>query len=141
MFQLDECVYYIATLSLKKVTDSYNDTLKEYGVTRVQWIALYYIEKSEGISQSELADMMHGQESTIARLVGRMIKNGLVERKTDERDRRAVKLYCTPKGHEMYAILLKVCDSFYQNIIRDIPRNELDTFRSVLDRLVENSGN
>ena len=44
MFKLDECVYYIATLGLKKVTDTYNETFKKHGATRVQWIALYYIK-------------------------------------------------------------------------------------------------
>lgn len=139
MFQLDNCVYYLATLGLKKVTDSYNDTLKKYGATRVQWIALYYIEKSEGISQSVLAEMMQAQETTIARLTSRLIKNGFIERKTDPNDRRAVKLYCTDLGHEMYKTLLPVCDSFYQKIITDIPPEELKIFRSVMDRLVLNS--
>ncbi len=139
MFVLDNCVYYIASLGLKKVTDSYNDTIKSFGATRVQWIALYYIEKSEGIRQTELAEMMHSQETTIARLVGRLIKNGLIERRTDLGDRRAVKLYCTEEGHAMYQRLLPVCDGFYKQIIRDIPQDELEVFRSVLDRLVENS--
>ena len=139
MFVLDNCVYYIASLGLKKVTDSYNDTIRSFGATRVQWIALYYIEKADGIRQTELAVLMHSQETTIARLVGRLIKNGLVERRTDEEDRRAVKLYCTEEGHAMYRRLLPVCDGFYKKIIRDIPQDELEVFRSVLDRLVENS--
>ncbi|QEN08625.1 MarR family transcriptional regulator [Oceanispirochaeta crateris] len=139
MFQLDNCVYYIATLGLKKVTDSYNDILKNYGATRVQWIALYYIEKSDGIRRSALAEMMHSQETSIARLINRLVKNGFVERKTDPDDRRAVKIFCTDLGHQMYEKLLPVCDSFYKKIIKDIPKEELETFRSVLDRLVINS--
>lgn len=139
MFQLDNCVYYLATLGLKQVTDSYNQTLKDYGATRVQWIALYYIEKSEGLRQSDLAAMMHAKETTIARLTSRMVKNGLIERKTDPEDRRALKLHCTDEGHSMFRKLLPVCDSFYNKIIQDIPQKELDIFRSVLDRLVINS--
>lgn len=139
MFQLDNCVYYMATLGLKQVTECYNQTLKDYGATRVQWIALYYIEKSDGMRQSELAELMHAKETTIARLTGRLVKNGFIQRKTDPKDRRAVKLYCTEEGHIMYRKLLPVCDSFYQKIIQDIPQEELDVFRSVLDRLVINS--
>lgn len=139
MFQLDNCVYYLATLGLKQVTDSYNQTLKEYGATRVQWIALYYIERSDGLRQSELAELMHAKETTIARLTARLVKNGYIERKSDPKDRRAVKLYCTEEGHRMYGKLLPVCDSFYNKIIQDIPQEELDIFRSVLDRLVINS--
>lgn len=139
MFQLDNCVYYLATLGLKQVTESYNQILKDYGATRVQWIALYYIEKSDELRQSELATLMHAKETTIARLTGRLVKNGLIERKIDPKDRRAVKLFCTEEGHRMYTKLLPVCNSFYNKIIQDIPQEELDVFRSVLDRLVINS--
>lgn len=139
MFQLDNCVYYLATLGLKQVTDCYNKTLKDYGATRVQWIALYYIEKSGGLRQSELAELMHAKETTIARLTGRLVKNGYIVRITDPEDGRAVKLFCTDEGHSMYRKLLPVCNTFYNKIIQDIPQEELDIFRSVMDRLVINS--
>ena len=108
-FKQNSCVYYIASHGLKKITDCYNDTIKAYGATRVQWIALYYIENSDGIRQTELAEQMDSRETTIARLAGRLIKNGLVERRADDNDRRAVKLYCTEEGHAMYKRLLPVC--------------------------------
>ena len=141
MFKLDDCVYYMATLGLKKVTDTYNETFKKHGATRVQWIALYYIKKSQGIRQMDLADMMESQETTIARLVNRMEKNGLVEKHQDPNDGRAVKLYCTDQGLELFHELLPVCSDFFHNIIKDIPQEDLDTFKSVLDKLVTNSIN
>ena len=136
---MDECVYYMATLGLKKVTDTYNETFKKHGATRVQWIALYYIRKSQGIRQMDLADLMQAQETTIARLITRMVKNGLLEKKQCTEDGRAVKLYCTRRGMDMFETLLPVCDDFYRNIIADIPEKDLGIFRNVLDKLVENS--
>ena len=139
MFKLDDCIYYLATLGLKKVTDTYNETFKKHGATRVQWIALYYIRKSQGIRQMDLADLMQAQETTIARLISRMIKNGLIEKKTDPDDKRAVKLYCTEEGKEKFNELLPVCNDFYCHIIKGITQKDLDTFKMVLDKLVENS--
>lgn len=138
MFKLDDCVYYMATLGLKKVTDSYNNTFKKHGATRVQWIALYYIKKTQGIRQLELATMMESQETTIARLVNRMEKNNLIEKHQDPDDGRAVKLYCTAQGEALFTELLPVCNDFFNNIIIDIPQEDLDTFKTVLDKLVEN---
>ena len=139
MFKLDECIYYMATLGLKKVTDTYNETFKKHDATRVQWIALYYIRKSQGIRQMDLADLMQAQETTIARLITRMVGNGLIEKRPDQTDKRAVKLYCTKEGKKKFEILLPVCSDFYNNIIRDIPSQDMDTFKRVLDKLVENS--
>lgn len=139
MFKLDDCVYYMATLGLKKVTDKYNGTFKKHGATRVQWIALYYIKKSQGIRQMDLAEMMESKETTIARLVNRMEKNGLIEKQQDPHDGRAVKLYCTDQGNELFKVLLPVCSDFFNNIINDIPQEDLTIFKSVLDKLVDNS--
>ncbi|OQY35252.1 MAG: hypothetical protein B6241_01795 [Spirochaetaceae bacterium 4572_59] len=141
MFKLDDCVYYMATLGLKKVTDTYNKTFIKYGATRVQWIALYYIKKSQGIRQMDLADMMESQETTIARLINRMEKNRLIEKQHDPQDGRAVKLYCTDQGNELFKELLPVCKNFFKNITTDISKEDLDTFKNVLDKLVENSMN
>ena len=45
----------------------------------------------------DLAELMQSQETTIARLITRMIKNGLIEKKQCSKDGRAVKLFCTDK--------------------------------------------
>ena len=87
----------------------------------------------------DLADLMQAQETTIARLITRMVKNGLIEKRQCSKDGRAVKLYCTRKGVDMFETLLPVCDDFYRNIIVDIPEKDLEIFRNVLDKLVDNS--
>ena len=51
----------------------------------------------EGLKQSELAEMLDLQPITLTRLVDRLCANGMIERRADPNDRRAKRLYLTPR--------------------------------------------
>jgi len=64
-----------------------------YGITRAQWAVLAKVERSEGLKQSELAELMEMQPITLTRLVDRLCYNGWIERRGDDTDRRVNRLY------------------------------------------------
>src|SRR5262245_64226961 len=65
-------------------------------MTRAQWAVLARLQRSEGLKQSELADMLDLQPITLTRLLDRLSANGLIERRPDPDDRRANRLFLTP---------------------------------------------
>lgn len=67
----------------------------QFGMTRSQWAVLAKLERSEGLKQSELAELMDVQPITLTRLIDRLCDNGLIERRADADDRRAKRLYLT----------------------------------------------
>lgn len=98
MFDLDDCIGFITNRASKIIVDEFNRRLKSSGLTRVKWMALYYIGKEEGISQKELSHKMNVNESSIVRLLDRMEKEELSVRVRDTHDRRITKILLTPKG-------------------------------------------
>jgi MarR family transcriptional regulator for hemolysin len=64
-----------------------------YGITRAQWAVLAKVERTEGLKQSELAELMEMQPITLTRLIDRLCDNGWIERRGDETDRRVNRLY------------------------------------------------
>jgi MarR family transcriptional regulator for hemolysin len=67
-------------------------------MTRAQWSVLKRLEMKEGVKQAELAQQLDLQPITLARLVDKLAKLGLVERRDDPNDRRANRLYLTEKA-------------------------------------------
>jgi DNA-binding MarR family transcriptional regulator len=63
------------------------------GMTRAQWVILIRLERSPGLSQKELAELLEVEPITVARLVDRLALRGLVERRPDPRDRRIWRLH------------------------------------------------
>jgi MarR family transcriptional regulator for hemolysin len=63
------------------------------GMTRAQWIILARLDRQPGLSQNELAAVCEVEPITVARLVDRLQKRGLVERRPDPADRRIWRLH------------------------------------------------
>jgi len=139
MFILEDCVAYIASDAMKKITFVFNELLKKEGSTRVQWIALYYISGNEGINQSDLAKKMNLQTPTVARLIDRLEREKYVERYCSSEDRRILKLRCTEKGLELQKKMLPVGEFFSEQITDKLSVEEINTFLRVLTKLVDNS--
>ncbi len=72
-----------------------------HGMTRAQWILLIWLERQPGITQKELAEIIEVEPITIARLVDRLEKSGMVERRPDPRDRRIWRLHLRPPALPM----------------------------------------
>src|SRR3979411_94058 len=64
---------------------------RQFGMTRAEWAVLAKLEYSEGLKQTELADMLDLQPITLTRLVDRLCTSGLIERRggAGRRRRRA----------------------------------------------------
>jgi MarR family transcriptional regulator, transcriptional regulator for hemolysin len=61
----------------------------QFGITRAQWAVLVRLDRSEGLNQSELAEMLDLQPITLTRLLDKLSDSGLIERRPDPDDRRA----------------------------------------------------
>ena len=138
MFNLDRWVGYIADNSSKIICDAFSERVMKLGVTRVQWIALYYLGREESISQKELAERMNVKESSIARLLDRMERDGLVERIKNESDKRITNLRLTDRGKEYRIKLLPDGEKFEQLLYKGISDEEMQVFTTVLSKMINN---
>ena len=80
------------------------------GYTQSQWRVLWAISKAEGTSQAALAETLEMQPIALARILDRMEEAGLVERRPDPDDRRALKLYLTREAGPTIEVLRGIAD-------------------------------
>ncbi|SKC42981.1 DNA-binding transcriptional regulator, MarR family [Maledivibacter halophilus] len=104
----------------------------------MQWIALYYLGIQEHTNQKELSSRMNIKESTVARLVDRLERDGLVVRQRSEEDRRVYNLLLTKKGNEYRKELLPEGEKFNEIVSSNITEKEMQTFMTVLDKMINN---
>ncbi len=69
---------------------------RAHGLTRAQWIILLRLDRQPGLSQKELAEILEVEPITVARLIDRLERSGLVERRDDPADRRVWRLHLLP---------------------------------------------
>jgi MarR family transcriptional regulator for hemolysin len=112
---------------------------KTRGTTRAQWIVLFRLREKEGLSQVDLADVLELQPISLVRLLDRLVEHGLVERRSDPRDRRANRLFLTASGRQLADDLDSLRNAIATDVFQDVPaaslETSLQTLRDVKDRI------
>ena len=102
-FEIERCICYVTDGAMKLIAEALNNRLKSYNITRIQWIALYYIYREGPISQRELSIMMKVKDSSATRLIDRLERDGLVKRDKLPDDRRVIILSLSEEGAALFA--------------------------------------
>lgn len=138
MFDLDTCVGFTTSKTAKIVADAFNKRLVCLGITRVQWIALYFLGQDHWINQRELGQKMNIKEATVARLVNRMERDGYIVRYRDETDRRVWHIALTERGIEYRERLLPEGQKMSDICGKNISDEDMETFKTVLKQITRN---
>jgi DNA-binding MarR family transcriptional regulator len=112
---------------------------KERGTTRAQWIVLFRLRDQEGLSQVDLADVLELQPISLVRLLDRLVEHGLVQRRSDPRDRRANRLFLTAAGRQLADDLDSLRDAIAVDVLQGLStatiESNLKTLREIKERI------
>jgi DNA-binding MarR family transcriptional regulator len=139
MFNFDDCFALITSRSAKIFAAALERELKPYNVTRAQWIAMYYINNNENITQSQLANKISSKEPTVVRLIQKMESDGFLYRIGCGEDKRVKYLKLTEKGLRTCIDLDPVVEKFKNDIVAGIDEDNLQLLIDVLDKMVKNT--
>jgi MarR family transcriptional regulator for hemolysin len=122
--------FLFALFELQRVLRLYADKqARRFGLTRAQWAVLAKLERTEGLKQTEIADLMEMQPITLTRLIDKLCDAGLIERRSDETDRRVNRLYLTEAAKPLMAKLAILRGEITQTALASL--SNADTHRLV----------
>src|SRR5882724_12095442 len=105
---------------------------RQFGISRAQWGVLIRLDRSEGLKQSELAEILDLQPISLTRLLDRLCANGLIERRPDPDDRRANRLFLTPAAKPVMESLNHLGERLMTTVLEGI---EPETIELMLEQL------
>ncbi len=111
-------------------------TLADSGTHPGQAMCLRLLSANDGVSQRDLADMLHVARPTVTRMLQGMEKAGLVERRADEADQRLTRVYLTATGRDMEKEMGVAAAEYVNATIATLPEDD----RRELARLLEELG-
>jgi len=109
-----------------------------FNLTRAQWRALKRVSYSEGMTQSELAEVLELEPIAIGRVIDRLQKAGFIERRADPADRRAWRLYLTQRAHAVVDDMESISTKLFREAQRGISAADLKIMINVLARMKDN---
>ncbi len=97
---------------------------RAHGMTRAQWGILLWLEREPGLSQRQLSDLLEVEPITVARLVDRLERRALVERRADEADRRIWRLHLTDAARPVLGEIRDGRAAMLETLTQDMPAAE-----------------
>jgi MarR family transcriptional regulator for hemolysin len=124
--------------SAKAVSRAFNAALAEAGGSLPIWLVLTSLRGEQWRTQLELARSLGIEGPTLTRHLDGMERAGLVERRRDPSDRRAVQVELTDAGRELHNRLRTNVIAFDQRLREGLDQGELGDLRSILTKLEQN---
>lgn len=110
----------------------------QFGMTRAQWAVLVRLDRSEGLNQSELAEMLDLQPITLTRLLDKLCDSGLIERRPDPDDRRAKRLFLTSAARPLLEQLGTLGENTMASALEGVASEDIERMVSQLEIVREN---
>lgn len=99
---------------------------------------LYVLWQEDGISIKTLSDRCGLAITSLTTMLERMEKQGLIQRRQDENDKRKTLLFLTEKAHDLQKDYDAVSDRMGDIYYHGFSDKEIMQFESYLDRIREN---
>ncbi|MCH4542893.1 transcriptional regulator [Ochrobactrum sp. POC9] len=110
--------------------------LAEAGLTDATWVPLVHLHQTGGgLTQKELAALVGIDGSSLVRLLDILCRQGLAERRVDERDSRARLVHLTAQGEKRVAEIRQELAKGEKEMLADLSDDDIATILRSFDSI------
>ncbi|TKD52807.1 MarR family winged helix-turn-helix transcriptional regulator [Sphingomonas baiyangensis] len=137
----DDDLFFRATRSIVTAARRWrklaNDRVKPVRQTMARWETLFLVAFSgDDLTQSELAHLISVEGPTMVRMLDVLARDGLIERRQSDTDRRVTSNRITPEGMRVIGELMGITNQLRREVLEDIDRDKLATTIEVLGQIL-----
>jgi DNA-binding MarR family transcriptional regulator len=142
-WQKDRIVLTPTNLYMEYILLNYNnylkDKLEDIEITYGELTYIYNIKFFPSISQRELAEILFVSEANVAKMVKKLVKKGIVEKRKDENNKSRNILRLTEKGEELFVKVNLITCGWEREITKNLSNEEFFKFKEQLYDLIKQS--
>jgi MarR family transcriptional regulator for hemolysin len=114
-----------------------NERVKAVGQTMARWETLFLVAFADvELTQSELARLISVEGPTMVRMLDVLSRDGLIERRQSETDRRVTINRITPAGLQVIAQIMGITNNLRRELLTDIDPDRLAICVDVLNQIL-----
>ncbi len=134
--ELEKFLPYRLSVLAQLVSESLHDLYAEpYGLSVTQWRVMAALGRFAPLTASEVGLRIVMDKVAVSRAVAGLMKRGLVERATDQEDRRREPLRLTAKGRTMHDEIVPLALEYEAELYQALSAEERRTLNALCDRL------
>ena len=103
-----------------------------------QWMILGPIWQLKSPSQKDLGEICFRDKPSITRIIDSLEKKSLVVRVPDQIDHRIKRVVLTKAGKQLFYDVLPIMEKTREEVRGNIPEEEIQIFKNVLSKIIEN---
>lgn len=130
---------YVLNRVTNRLNADFQSALRKRGMTLTHWRVLAFLDETDGLGVSALADYTVTDQSTLSRALQQMERLGLVERRAGASDNRFVEVHVTARGRALFAeiipLALQLRDRALDGLAETDREHLLDLLSHILDNL------
>lgn len=120
--------------------DIFLSEMAEGGLTPRQFAVLLTVSQNEGLSQTNLVERTGIDRSTLADIIRRMIKKGLIQRRRTKEDARAYAVRLTEEGNRVLRAADPIARRVDEKVLSVLTPTERERFLQDLNKIVRSLG-
>ena len=134
--RLDLSTLHLLHRAGQRADDVFNAEMGSLELTPRQFAVLATVASAEGLSQTDLVARTGIDRSTLADLVARMLKKGLLQRRRTKNDARAYAVRLTDEGQRLLQVARPLVENVDQRLLEAVPEKRRLQFLEDLALLV-----
>jgi DNA-binding MarR family transcriptional regulator len=138
MGPLDSYLPYLLNRAGARIATSFGEEVRPLGATLQMWRVLAALREHDGRHMGDLSSTTSIEVSTLTRLVDNMEKKGLVIRRRDPQDARAIALHVSAAGRRLTRRILPIAERYEKVALRGFDAREAEVLKEALRRLYAN---
>lgn len=128
--------YRLAVLSTTVSTTVARAYDKRFGVSIPEWRVIAVLGRFPGLSAVEVAERTLMDKVAVSRAVTKLIKNGRIDRKFDDTDKRRSILNLSEDGKKLHDEIAALALQFERDLLLGFSEEELENLNSIMERLL-----
>jgi DNA-binding MarR family transcriptional regulator len=113
------------------------EALKNYSITAAQFDLLQRVYFNGSQTMTKLSQSLGIAKSTTSGLVMRLVRDGFLNRRRDETDRRVFKVEITPLGEQVIKAVIEMRVKYIEEVIKQVSEDKTKLIHEALDALYE----
>jgi len=133
---VDDYLLYLMARVSHLISAEFHEQLRRRGISVPVWRVLASLVGSSGETVTGLAESCLLQQPTMTKLLDRMVRDGLVKRTQDTRDRRVVRVALTTRGEMMATDLVQAAKVHEAEVLARHPEAEAMAIKTLLRAII-----
>ncbi|CAK1235095.1 DNA-binding transcriptional regulator [Fructobacillus tropaeoli] len=119
----------------RRATKEMNQAASQYQLENNLFLHLIRIVEHEGLTQSDLAELIQVDKTTLSRSLKKLDDRGYIDKVTDSQNKNYKQLYPTQKARDRYEVLARLECQYIKGRLATLSATELTDLNKILNKI------